>query len=65
LPGDLNAWPMKFLTGTGFALLQRKKRLDLTVEFLVLRPKYRALFSAAERLVAADRLLHAKRGVHA
>ena len=40
----------------GYAALWERGRLDLTVEALVLEPKWRALFSKAERQIAASRL---------
>jgi hypothetical protein len=40
----------------GFAELWRCKRLDLTVEYLVLKPKYQCLFSEEERATARERL---------
>lgn len=40
----------------GFAKLWEKKRLDLTVEFLVLEPRWHSLFTDAEREVARARL---------
>ena len=40
----------------GFAALYRRGRLDLTVEALVLKPKWRDLFSEEERELARGRL---------
>ncbi len=40
----------------GFTELWRKHRLDLTVENLVLNPKYRILFSVEEVTIARERL---------
>ena len=40
----------------GYTALWLRKRLDLTVERLVLEPKWWPLFSVAERRRAADRL---------
>jgi len=41
----------------GFAALWEMKRLDLTVEFLVLRPEYKSLFNAQELATARNRLI--------
>jgi hypothetical protein len=41
----------------GFIALRKAAKLDLTVEYLVVRPEYRALFSDAERAVARQRLV--------
>jgi hypothetical protein len=46
-------------TTDGFARLTEEKRLDLTMEALVLRPEYAELFSPTERQVAASRLARA------
>jgi hypothetical protein len=48
-------------TGTtdGFARLTEERRLDLTMEALVLRPEYADLFTPSERQVAASRLASA------
>lgn len=40
----------------GFTELWRNNRLDLTVENLVLQPRYRSLFTEEELAVARDRL---------
>lgn len=40
----------------GFTELYRRGRLDLTVEALVLKPKWRDLFSEEERKMARERL---------
>ena len=40
----------------GFAVLKEKGRLDLSMEMLVLDPRFRELFSDAERAAARDRL---------
>lgn len=40
----------------GFTELYRRNRLDLTVEALVLKPKWHDLFSVEERQMARDRL---------
>lgn len=41
----------------GFTELWRNNRLDLTVENLVLQPRYRSLFTDDELAIASDRLL--------
>lgn len=41
---------------TGFGRLAEENRLDLSVEFMVLRPKWSPLFTDAERAVARTRL---------
>src|SRR5258708_16228557 len=46
-------------TSAGFQRLTDEGRLDLTVETLVLRPEYEALFTAADRTIAAHRLAEA------
>lgn len=46
-------------TTDGFARLTEEGLLELTMEFLVLRPEYASLFSAHERQVAASRLARA------
>lgn len=46
-------------TSDGFQRLTDERRLDLTVEALVLRPEFSALFSDDERAVAAHRLARA------
>jgi hypothetical protein len=46
-------------TTDGFQRLKVEGRLDLTMEALVLRPEYSALFSNEERRVAAHRLAEA------
>ncbi len=46
-------------TSDGFQRLTDERRLDLTVEALVLRPEYSSLFSDDERAVAANRLARA------
>jgi hypothetical protein len=46
-------------TTDGFKRLTEEGRLDLTMEALVLRPEYAALFSETERQVAASRLARA------
>ena len=43
-------------TSDGFTELWRRRRLDLTVETLVLDPKWDDLFSDEERQMARDRL---------
>jgi hypothetical protein len=43
-------------TSDGFQRLTDERRLDLTVEALVLRPEYSELFTDEERAVAASRL---------
>jgi len=40
----------------GYAALWERKRLDLTVEALVLQPEWERLFSDAERRIAVKRL---------
>lgn len=40
----------------GFSTLWELGRLDLTVEALILQPKYQELFSEEERRIGADRL---------
>lgn len=40
----------------GFEVLWENKRLDLSVEALVLKPEYEALFSDEERFICKDRL---------
>lgn len=40
----------------GFEVLWENKRLDLSVEALVLRPEYESLFSDEERKLCKDRL---------
>lgn len=40
----------------GFEVLWEKKRLDLSVEALVLRPEYESLFSDEEKKFCKDRL---------
>jgi len=40
----------------GFEVLWENKRLDLSVEALVLRPEYESLFSDEERMLCKDRL---------
>lgn len=46
-------------TSDGFQRLTDERRLDLTVEALVLRPEFSALFTDDERAVAASRLARA------
>jgi hypothetical protein len=46
-------------TTDGFQRLREERRLDLTMEALVLRPEYAELFTAEERQVAAHRLAEA------
>ena len=46
-------------TTEGFARLTEERRLDLTMEVLVLRPEYESLFSPQERRVASSRLARA------
>jgi hypothetical protein len=46
-------------TTAGFARLTEEKRLDLTMEALVLRPEYRERFSESEQQVASSRLARA------
>ena len=45
----------------GFTELWRRKRLDLTVEALVLQPRWESLFSANELDVARSRLRDCER----
>ncbi len=40
----------------GFAELWKRKRLDLTVEYVVLQPRWESLFSEPERAIARQRL---------
>ncbi len=40
----------------GYAALWERRRLDLTVESVILQPKWRQLFTAAERNTAIARL---------
>ena len=40
----------------GYAALWERKRLDLTVEVMILQPEWQALFSDVERRIAVDRL---------
>src|SRR3954447_24294587 len=40
----------------GYAALWERKRLDLTVEAMILRPEWNSLFSDDERRIAVDRL---------
>jgi hypothetical protein len=40
----------------GYTALWSRKRLDLTVEHLILEPRWRPLFTKAERNVAIERL---------
>ena len=40
----------------GFAKLWEKGRLDLTVEYVILQPQWRSLFTDAERDIARRRL---------
>ena len=40
----------------GYTTLWERKRLDLTVEAVILRPEWHALFSEEERNVACERL---------
>lgn len=40
----------------GFLRLVKARRLDLSVEYFVLKPRYASLFTPAERKVARDRL---------
>ena len=40
----------------GYAALCERNRLDLTVEYLILEPKWKPLFTKAERHVAVRRL---------
>jgi hypothetical protein len=46
-------------TSDGFQRLTDERRLDLTVEALVLRPEFSSLFTGDERAVAASRLARA------
>jgi len=41
----------------GFIGLRKAAKLDLSTEYLVLRPRYASLFSNEERAVARERLL--------
>jgi hypothetical protein len=43
-------------TSSGFAVLWKEHRLDLSVEALALLPKYQSLFTEAEREIAHQRL---------
>ena len=47
----------------GFTELWRRKRLDLTVEALVLQPRWESLFSANELDVARSRLRDCRRKI--
>ena len=40
----------------GFSRLWELKKLDLSVEYSVLRPEYQSLFSDEERPICAERL---------
>ena len=40
----------------GYTALWGRKRLDLTVEAMILRPEWQALFSDVERRIAVNRL---------
>ena len=40
----------------GFTALWQRKRLDLTVEYLILQPKWKSLFSDDDRDIAVQRL---------
>lgn len=40
----------------GYAALWERKRLDLTVEAMILQPEWHALFSDVERRIAVNRL---------
>ena len=40
----------------GYTALWERKRLDLTVEAMILQPEWQALFSDAERCIAVNRL---------
>ena len=40
----------------GYTALWERKRLDLTVEALILRPEWQVLFSDVERRIAVNRL---------
>ena len=40
----------------GYRALWERKRLDLTVEAMILRPEWQALFSDVERRIAVNRL---------
>src|SRR5436190_24360490 len=40
----------------GYTALWERKRLDLTVEAMILRPEWQALFSDVERRIAVNRL---------
>lgn len=40
----------------GYSALWERKRLDLTVEAMILRPEWQALFSDVERRIAVNRL---------
>ena len=44
-------------TSNGFERLKAERRLDLSMEALMLRPEFRELFSEAELTRASDRLL--------
>ena len=41
----------------GFKRLAEARKLDLTMEYQVLRPRFQSMFTAAERGVARERLL--------
>ena len=40
----------------GYTALYERKRLDLTVEAMILRPEWQAVFSDTERRIAVNRL---------
>ena len=40
----------------GYTALYERKRLDLTVEAMILRPEWQAVFSDVERRIAVNRL---------
>jgi hypothetical protein len=57
--GAAEALLAKAGTSEGFARLLAAKKLDLTVEYLVLKREYGALFSPEERGIARRRLVEA------
>lgn len=40
----------------GFIIMWEKNRLDLTIEYLVLKPEFKTLFTVEERQICRDRL---------
>ena len=55
--GEAKSLLAKGGTSTGSARLAEAGRLDLTVEYLVLRPEFGTLFTAEERGIARRRLV--------